>query len=108
MWGDDVKQVTMFLRGNGFTAEDAAQTVKHLIQERAATVRAEGARKMFKGTGIVLGSVIGIGVFLYVGFLPLTLLGVFVVGGVYGFWTILKGIFMFVAPKSEGGDVADH
>ena len=108
MWGDDVKQVTMFLRGNGFTAEDAAETIKHLIKERTATVRAEGARKIFKGIGYVLGAVIGVGVFLFIDFMPIYLLGVCVVAALYGLFTILKGIFMFVAPKAEGGDVADH
>jgi hypothetical protein len=108
MWGDDVKQVTMFLRGNGFTAEDAAQTIQHLIKERTATVRAEGARKIFKGVGLVLGAVVGVLIFLFIRFTPIYLLGVCAVCAVYGLWTILKGIFMFVAPKAEGGDVADH
>ena len=108
MWGDDVKQVTMFLRGNGFTAEDAAQTIQHLIKERTATVRAEGARKIFKGVGLVLGAVVGVLIFLFIRFTPIYLLGVCAVCAVYGLWTILRGIFMFVAPKAEGGDVADH
>ena len=40
--------------------------------------------------------------------MPIYLLGVCVVAALYGLFTILKGIFMFVAPKAEGGDVADH
>jgi len=108
LWGDEPKDVTSFLRGNGFDAQEAKRIIDGLVEERAVTIRKGGVGKMFFGAGLICVPIISFLVFLSVGYLPTKILGLTVMVGCYGFWVFLKGLFMFLAPKSEAGDIADH
>ena len=108
MWGDDRNAVTAFLRGNGFSAEEAKNTIDELINERAQTVRAEGVAKTIRGGALMCAPVLGLIGFLKLPFFPIYVLGASMAIGSYGFYLLIKGIFMMVAPKAEGGDVADQ
>lgn len=108
MWGDAPKDVISFLRAHGIDAAEAKSIVDGIFNERAATVRAEGIRKIFTGIGLMLVPVITVIVFLSVGYMPVKIVGFTVMIGCYGFYLLVKGLFMVLAPKSESGDVADH
>src|SRR5688500_16991037 len=64
MWGDDPQMVMAFLRGNGFSAQEAKDAVNELVNERAKTVRAEGLAKLIRG-----GALMCVPVFALIGFL---------------------------------------
>jgi hypothetical protein len=108
MWGDDPKQVMMFLRGNGFSPEEASATVNEFISERTKTVRAEGVAKLIRGGALMCVPVFALIGFLQYRFFPIQVLGVSMMIGCYGFYLVIKGLFMMIAPKAEGGDVADQ
>jgi hypothetical protein len=108
MWGDDRNTVTAFLRGNGFSAAEAKNAVDELINERAKTVRAEGVAKTIRGGALMCAPVLAVIGFLTLPFMPIYVLGASMAIGCYGFYLLIKGIFMMIAPKAEGGDVADQ
>ena len=108
MWGDDRNAVTAFLRGNGFSAEEAKNAIDELINERARTVRAEGVAKTIRGGALMCLPVLALFGFMTLPFMPIYVLGASMAIGCYGFYLLIKGIFMMVAPKAEGGDVADQ
>jgi len=107
-WGDAPVSVISYLRMQGFSQEEASSFVGTLFQERARTIRANGIRKSFTGIGLMCVPVVALIVFLSMGYLPLKLFAVTLMIGTYGAWTLLKGIIMFLAPKSEPGDVAEQ
>ena len=107
-WGDAPAGVISYLRMQGFSQEEAASLVGTMFRERAATIRANGIRKSFIGIGLICVPVVALLVFLKVGYIPLQPFAVTLMIGTYGAWTLLKGVIMFLAPKSEPGDVAEQ
>jgi hypothetical protein len=108
LWGDDPKQVIMFLRGNGYSPQEATEIVNEFVAERVKTVRAEGLAKVIRGGALMFVPVFALIGFLKYRFFPVQVLGVAMMIGCYGFYLLIKGLFMMIAPKSEGGDVADQ
>ena len=108
LWGDDPKQVTAFLRGTGYSAQEATEIVNEFVAERVKTVRAEGLAKVIRGGALMFVPVFALIGFLKYRFFPVQVLGVAMMIGCYGFYLLIKGLFMMIAPKSEGGDVADQ
>jgi hypothetical protein len=107
LWGDEPPAVIMFLKTQGFTAEEANNIVQVVLDERKKTVRATGMKKIFSGIGMLcVPAVVGVA-FLMVDFLPIQLLGAAVCVGVWGFFRGLSGILMIVAPKGEKGNVSE-
>jgi hypothetical protein len=107
-WGDAPAGVIGYLRMQGFSQEEASSLVGTMFRERAATIRANGIRKSFIGIGLMCVPVVALLVFLSMGYMPIKLFAVTLMIGTYGAWTLLKGIIMFLAPKSEPGDVAEQ
>jgi hypothetical protein len=107
-WGDAPEEVVKFLMIQGFQYGDADAMVKEMFAERAKVIRRNGVKKIFIGAGLVCVPIVAVIVFLMIGFFPIKIFGITVVVGLWGAWTVLKGIIMFVAPKSEPGDVADQ
>src|SRR5438034_5182066 len=107
-WGDPPADVISYLRMQGFSYEEASSLVGAMFRERAATIRANGIRKSFIGIGLICVPVVALLVFLSMGYLPIKLFAVTLMIGTYGAWTLLKGVIMFLAPKSEPGDVAEQ
>jgi hypothetical protein len=105
-WGDSEQDVIKHLMIGGYTYQEAVELAKGMFAVRAKEVRAGGMKKVFFGIVLVCVPIVAGIIFLSVGFFPLKIFGATVVVGVYGAWCILKGTVMFVAPKSEPGDVA--
>ena len=68
----------------------------------------DGIRKSVVGIALICVPVVALLVFLKVGYIPLQPFAVTLMIGTYGAWMLLKGAIMFLAPKSEPGDVAEQ
>lgn len=108
MWGDSKDDVTGYLLLQGFSYPAASELATTLFKERVAAVRANGIRKMIIGFGLMWVPVIALFAFKAIGVIPIKLMGVAVVIGLYGGWLMVNGLLIAVAPKSERGDVADQ
>lgn len=108
MWGDSKEQIISYLMIQGFSVPEAKELATKLFKERTAAVRSNGIRKIIIGIGLMCVPVIALLIFLSIGFIPMKLFALTVMVGLYGFWLLLNGILMAVAPKSERGDVADQ
>ena len=108
LWGDPPEEVIKYLLIQRFDPAEASSLVRSLFQERAATIRSNGIKKVVIGIGLVCVPVVAFIIFTSIGFLPLKLFGATLVVGVWGAWMILKGTIMFLAPKSEPGDVSEQ
>ena len=107
-WGDSQEEVIKFVMIQGLGYEEAVAMVQPMYKERAATIRANGIKKIFVGAAFVCVPIVAFFIFLSVGYIPLKLFAITVAVGLWGAWMILKGIIMMIAPKSEPGDVAEQ
>jgi len=107
-WGDPPEKVVAFLLIQGFSREEASGLVGELYRERAATVRANGIKKIFTGIGLMAVPIVALIVFLCIGVIPLKIFAVTIMIGLWGVWTLISGIIMVLAPKAEHGDLADQ
>jgi hypothetical protein len=108
MWGDPPEQITSYLMVQGYGHEEAMELTKALVKERTSAVRANGIRKMIIGFGLMWVPVIALIFFLSIHLIPVKLMGLAVLVGLYGAYLLIRGLLMAVAPKSEKGDVADQ
>ena len=108
LWGDAPEEVVKFLRLQGFAMEEASAFVKTLFDERAATIRSNGLRKTFLGIGLMCVPIVAFFGFKAAGVFPLKLFGLTVAVGCYGIWNVIKGLIMFLSPRSEAGDVSEQ
>ena len=107
MWGDSREEVIKYLMMQGFSLQEASEVAQAAFKERAATVRADGMRKIFKGLGLIGVPVVALIFFLSIRFIPIKLMAVAVAIGLWGVWLALSGLLMALAPKSEKGDIND-
>ncbi len=107
-WGDSPEAVTQYLMIQGFSAPEAQEIVAGLYQERLATVRANGVRKIIVGIGLICVPIIGLLFFLHIGIVPMKLMAILVMVGAYGIWQLINGVIALIAPKMESGDVAEQ
>ncbi|HKS36832.1 MAG TPA: hypothetical protein VJW76_06560 [Verrucomicrobiae bacterium] len=108
LWGDPPDAVVKYLMIQRFSYEEASRLVRELFRERAVTIRRNGIKKTVIGVGLMCVPVVAFIIFTIIGVLPLKLFGATLVVGVWGAWMVLKGTIMFLAPKSEPGDVAEQ
>jgi hypothetical protein len=108
MWGDPPEQIASYLMVQGYEREEAMELTQALVKERTSAVRANGIRKAITGFALMWVPVIAFIVFLAAHFMPLKLMGLCILVGVYGAYLLIRGVLMAVAPKSEKGDVADQ
>jgi len=107
-WGDSEEEVIKFLMVQRFTVPEARDVVAEMFKERMATVRTTGVRKIFTGIGLMCVPVIALLFFLHLGLIPMKIMAIFVMIGLYGLWLLINGIIAFIAPKMESGDVAEQ
>jgi len=107
-WGDPPEEVTKYLMIQGFSAQEASTLVREMFQERAATIRTNGIKKILMGIAMMCVPIIAFVIFMSIGVIYTKILAVTIMVGCWGLWTLIKGSFMAVAPKSESGDVAEQ
>ena len=91
---------------HGFQPADANSLVQELFKERAVTIRRNGLKKLLLGVVLMCVPVVAALAFLHMGFFPIKLFAFTVIVGLYGAYLLIKGTIMFLAPKSEPGDVS--
>ena len=107
-WGDPPEAVIKYLMLQGFNHQEASELVQVMFQERTATTRGNGVKKIVIGCGLVCVPLVAYLIFAHIGVIPIKLMGIAVAVGLWGVWLILNGIIMIVAPKLETGDVAEQ
>jgi hypothetical protein len=108
LWGDSPAQVLGYLRGQGFSQEDAQSIVEELTAERIAEVRANGIKYLLGGIAAILVPVIAIVGFMHLGYFYVKTLLITLVIGCIGIWLVIKGTFMLLSPKEQGGDISEQ
>jgi hypothetical protein len=106
IWGEPSSSVRDFLISNGISAVEADAKIKDFNVERNAEIRRLGIKNTVIGAAILGGGTITLyPCFKY--FDSLThinrpiFIGVFVVGGLYGMWKLVRGISYLLRPQSE-------
>jgi len=107
LWGDSYDEVLKFLRMQGYGRAEASAAVTQMFQERVATIRANGIRKIVIGSILVCIPVILFLILLGEGLLFMRLLAIPILFGIWGVWLVVKGTLMLLAPKSETGDASE-
>lgn len=107
LWGDSYEEVFKFLRMQGYSHAEASAAATEMFQERVATIRANGIRKIVIGSILVCVPVMLFLVMLGTGFIFMRLLALPIMAGIYGVWLVVKGTLMLLAPKSEAGDASE-
>lgn len=107
-WGDSPETVTRFLMLQGFTVQEARDIVAVLYKERLAAVRGVGVRKIVMGIGLMCVPVLTFLAFLYFRIMPIRLMAVAIMVGLWGVWQVINGLIALLAPKMESGDVAEQ
>ena len=106
-WGDEPQSVFTFLLGHGIGYEEAQTLVDSMLAERVVALRGIGFRKILKGAAMMMVPVFTFITFARSPIFPIKIFGVAVAVGLWGAWKVMKGSFLFLAPKGESGDVAD-
>jgi hypothetical protein len=106
-WGDEPQAVFTYLLGQRINYEDAQVMVDSMLAERALAIRGIGFRKMLKGGAMMMTPVVTFAFFANLPIFPIKIFGMAVAVGLWGAWKVMKGAFLFFAPRGELGDVAD-
>lgn len=108
MWGDQPRDVAKFLVMHGFAPQEASEMVQGMFQERLATLRGDGIKKVILGCACIAVPIVAFFIFMSFGVIPVKLFAITVMVGLWGCWQVFNGIFMLVAPKIATGDVAEQ
>jgi hypothetical protein len=108
LWGDPPGEVVKFLMRQGLEVQEARELVAPWFRERTRTIRRNGITKVVVGIVMLCAPVIFLIVSLMAGSLLLMPFAVTIMIGFWGLCKIIKGIFMFFAPKAEAGDVSEQ
>ena len=106
-WGDEPQAVFTYLLGQGISYEEAQTLVDSMLEERVLALRGIGFRKILKGAALMAVPVFTLILFMNSPIFPIKVFGVSVAVGLWGAWKVMKGAFLFFAPKGESGDVAE-
>ena len=110
IWGESPKSVRDFLVANGVSVDAAETKVLEFKLERNRELRRIGLRNVLIGAGLSIAASIA----LYLSFQVVSAssgtvraLAVVLLGGLYGFWKLIKGIVYLLRPQSEHKSIPD-
>ena len=102
--------------GNGMSDAEADAQIREFNAERNAEIRAIGLRNALVG-GALLVVAGGISIWLWlvlkhppqgkIGGLAVRVLSLVLLGGLYGVWKLVNGIYYLVRPQSEDKSIPD-
>lgn len=107
-WGDSPEDVVKFLMTHSFNHHDATASVRAMAQERKITLRGIGIWKIVSGIGMMAVPVVVYMIMAHFHFVFFKLLAIAIMVGLWGAWSLFKGLIMVFVPKLETGDVADQ
>ena len=105
-WGDPPQEVLKFLLINNVPRQDATEIVRELTHERMVQMRKNGLVKIFSGI-LMICVPIG-GWFGGMVVISIKLFAIMIMLGLWGFYRLIKGTLMVVAPKMQQGDVSEQ
>jgi hypothetical protein len=105
-WGDPPQEVLKFLLINNIPRQEAMEIVRELTQERMAQMRKNGLIKIFSGV-LMICVPIG-GWFGGMAVISIKIFAFMCMLGLWGFYRLVKGLLMVIAPKSQHGDVSEQ
>jgi hypothetical protein len=106
-WGDAREEVIAFMAVKGISRPEAAEFVDEVLKERAQTIRGVGLRKILVGIPLICVPFVAWICFMAMQIIFVKIFALTVMAGLYGIWSLLIGLKMFLSPKSESGDLAD-
>ena len=107
-WGDSREDVLKHLVAGGIGEAEANELLESMFQERDATIRGMGLKKIYVGLSLIAVAIAAW--FFFIGVLhvlPVKLFFLPATAGVYGAYSVIKGSIMCMAPSSETGDIAE-
>jgi hypothetical protein len=105
-WGDPPQEVLTFLLINNVPRQEAMEIIRELTHERTVQMRKNGLIKIFSGI-LMICVPIG-GWFGGMAVISIKLFAFMIMLGLWGFYRLIKGTLMVVAPKSQHGDVSEQ
>jgi len=105
-WGDPPQEVIKFLMINNVPRQEAMEIIRELTHERIVQMRKNGLVKVFSGI-LMICVPIG-GWFGGMAVISIKLFAFMIMLGLWGFYRLIKGMLMVVAPKSQHGDVSEQ
>ncbi len=105
-WGDPPQEVLKFLMINNVPRQEAMEIIRELTHERIVQMRKNGLVKVFSGI-LMICVPIG-GWFGGMAVISIKLFAFMIMLGLWGFYRLIKGMLMVVAPKSQHGDVSEQ
>src|SRR5580765_5383996 len=102
-WGDSREEVLKCLLMHGISAAEATELADEMFQERAAAIRGVGLRKIFIGIPLMIVPFAAWFFFLSMRVIPMKLFAITIMVGLYGIYSLMRGIIMFVSPNTEPG-----
>lgn len=107
IWGETRESVSLFLRARDYGEKETAALLAELDQERSATIRSSGIKKLTMGALLVLIPVIAYLFFMTIGVIYIKIFAATLVAGGFGLWKMIGGLSMLLAPRSEKGDLSN-
>jgi len=108
LWGDPPEEVTTYLISHGIGYKEASGMVSAMFQERAATLRGIGIKKIVIGSALLAVPVVAYLIFVRLGEILVETFLFTLIAGACGLWIFIGGWNLLLAPKSRSGDVADQ
>jgi hypothetical protein len=105
-WGDPPQEVLKFLMINNVPRAEATEIIRELTHERMVQMRKNGLVKIFSGI-LMICVPIG-GWFGNMAVISIKLFAIMIMLGLWGFYRLIKGTLMVVAPKMQQGDVSEQ
>jgi hypothetical protein len=105
-WGDPPQEVLKFLLINNVPRQEAMEIIRELSHERMVQMRKNGLIKIFSGI-LMICVPIG-GWFGNMAVISIKLFAFMIMLGLWGFYRLIKGMLMVIAPKSQHGDVSEQ
>ena len=109
IWGESPESVMEFLRGKGCSPYEARDLVDSFLQERRASLRQEGFKKVALGSALLAASIIGCVIILTIQLDHIETgkaIGLIALPGVYGAWKLIDGATLILSPDTTRGDLA--
>lgn len=107
LWGDSREEVIAFMVVQGIDRGEATEFVDEVLNERVQAIRGAGLRKIFIGIPLIGLPFLAWFCFMAIHRIYVYALAFTIMAGLYGIWSLLTGLIMFISPKKESGDVAD-
>lgn len=107
LWGDSREEVIAFMVVAGIDRPEATEYVDEVLKERLQAIRGAGLRRFLIGIPLTCVPFVAWFGFLAIHRIYVWPLALTIMAGLYGIWSLITGLMMFISPKSESGNAAE-